>query len=201
MKVLSVMGGKGGIGKSTTSINIAAAATINNGLKVLFCDLDPTGVIYSRFKKKDNNYPFTVCSGFPKEKPVGYDLIIFDYPAGYNKPPSKNTNAVIEVMVPTRIVTETLAGYKHLIDGYKSIKVLNSVEIKNEWHQAPIKAIEEEGGYIFPYYKSLPYVDNLATHVFDKNCTKFTKIAQARRDYRLLTNMVLKLAGEWANEQ
>jgi chromosome partitioning protein len=51
-KVIAVAAAKGGVGKTTTSVNLASALARNHGLEVLLIDVDPQGHVYTAVKKQ-----------------------------------------------------------------------------------------------------------------------------------------------------
>ena len=50
--VVSVAAQKGGVGKTTTSVNLASALVREHGLRVLLMDVDPQGHVYTAMKKQ-----------------------------------------------------------------------------------------------------------------------------------------------------
>ena len=51
-KVIAISAQKGGVGKTTTSVNLASALARNHGLRVLLIDVDPQGHVYTALKKQ-----------------------------------------------------------------------------------------------------------------------------------------------------
>jgi chromosome partitioning protein len=98
IKVLAVINGKGGVGKTTTSINLAAAFAQQN--RVLLVDADPQGSSSWWVGRSSNGIGFDISQeNDPKllaELPQldGYDLVIVDTPPALR---SKALTAVVAI--------------------------------------------------------------------------------------------------------
>jgi chromosome partitioning protein len=84
IKVLAVINGKGGVGKTTTSINLAA--TFAEHQKVLLVDADPQGSASWWVDRNANGIGFDIAQDHNPENLAklpqfkGYDLVIVDTP-------------------------------------------------------------------------------------------------------------------------
>jgi chromosome partitioning protein len=85
-KILAVGGPKGGVGKTTVSLNVATNATRLLGLRVLLVDADPNRSASDAAVAAGNLMPFDVAEGLDHDKLVQlhratqYDLVVIDLP-------------------------------------------------------------------------------------------------------------------------
>ena len=86
MKILLVLNGKGGVGKTTTARNVAAAAAAA-GLRVATLDTDPQGTLTRWWQKRPENAPAIdhyqdslAEMSDPVEPLDGIDLLVIDTP-------------------------------------------------------------------------------------------------------------------------
>lgn len=86
MKTLAVGSPKGGVGKSTTSVTVAAIAARDLGLRVLVVDADENRSALDLLTKADDTIPVDVAAGTDLDevrrlrRGSGYDLVIVDLP-------------------------------------------------------------------------------------------------------------------------
>lgn len=72
--ILSVLNNKGGTGKTTTSVNVAAALAMR-GMKVLLVDLDPQGSATTSFGVEKAKLPSTIYNVLTQNKPLAEVLL------------------------------------------------------------------------------------------------------------------------------
>ncbi|MDA3730925.1 AAA family ATPase [Niameybacter massiliensis] len=76
-KIISVVNQKGGVGKTTTVINLAAAL-VEKKKKVLVVDIDPQGNTTSGCGLVKNRMPYTIYNVFTEDKDI--EEVIYDSP-------------------------------------------------------------------------------------------------------------------------
>ena len=88
MKIIVIGGGKGGLSKTTTAINIAVELSINNKVLVLDCDVQKQIIKFNNNRENSKLEVKVIQSEKELEdatiKHENYDYIIIDLPSGYS---------------------------------------------------------------------------------------------------------------------
>ncbi|MBK8696881.1 MAG: ParA family protein [Deltaproteobacteria bacterium] len=85
LKVLAVSNGKGGVGKTTTAVNVAALLAGNKKRRVLLVDTDPQGSA-TWWSERGQKMPFTLATELDPavlgrlREVEGYDVVVVDSP-------------------------------------------------------------------------------------------------------------------------
>lgn len=133
MKVLSVLNGKGGVGKTTTTINVAACLS-RMGFKVVVVDTDPQSSVANWVS---DNCPFYVATA-PDEKQIyqvkkslsEYDYILIDG-AG-----SISAISAAAVMVSDMVIVPITPSP---LDFAASVAILDVVQARSELKPVPVR--------------------------------------------------------------
>ena len=133
MKVLSVLNGKGGVGKTTTTINTAACLA-RMGFKVVVVDTDPQSSVANWV---NDNCPFDVATA-PDEKQIyqvkktlsEYDYILIDG-AG-----SISAISAAAVMVSDMVIVPITPSP---LDFAASVAILDVVQARSELKPVPVR--------------------------------------------------------------
>jgi chromosome partitioning protein len=187
MKVVSIWNPKGGSGKSTTSLNLAGAAS-DIGLKVMvICD-DPQGS--STWAASLGNLPFAVVPEVPSERP-DVDLVIMDHAAGYsNAPPA---SIVVTPVRPCRMDYVAFTDAIRSLDDKKVVKVVSSADMRRRDEKEVSLALQKQGAYVVRSRSVYVRANNEGTTVFDPRWDKVGGTKEAISEFQAILAGVLGL--------
>ncbi|MCO7224648.1 ParA family protein [Pleionea sp. CnH1-48] len=139
MKKIAFWSPKGGVGKTTLAINVAAAA-YHNRKKVVLCDMDPQHSAADIFN--DKKLPFSVFKGVPDVMPHA-DIMIYDFPP--------RVDIDIEgdvVVVPMRAcIIDMRAVNKALrhVHNKRLVKCVNAVDVRRHDERMMAMKLHSDG--------------------------------------------------------
>lgn len=186
MKLISVWNPKGGSGKSTTAINLAAAA-IDIGMKALVVCDDAQGTALAF--AEEGNVPFEVSEGNPKNKP-DVDLIIFDHSAAsYRKPTAP---VVITPVLPCRVDFRALKDASSYVEGKIVIKVLVNFDTRIADEKDLSLKLSRAGACMVKNRSVYKRANSRFVTIFDPWCDKIHGARPARAEFRQLLASALQ---------
>ena len=146
MKAVSVWNQKGGVGKTTLSLQIAGYFAKVQKKSVLIIDLDPQTSCYEIFEIGKLN--FDVITKMPSAKPT-QDIIIIDHPPGTQTLPK--TKRVLVPFQPSILSYKAAArSFVFLKKSNKTvIKVLSCVDARKAEHRAVQAQLQKQKQNIF----------------------------------------------------
>ena len=163
MKTISILGQKGGTGKTTTALALAVAAN-QAGRSVVVIDLDPQTTATNWYDRRGNSDSLTVVScqvarlRFVLEaaKNEGADLVIIDTPAKSSEAGIEAARSADMVLVPVRpqiYDLETLPAIRDILrlsGEPSSFVVINSAPIQGKRHIEAQEAAKSLGFAVCP---------------------------------------------------
>ena len=186
-KIISVWSRKGGAGKSTLAINLAAIAT-QNGYKVLLLDSDKQGscLWIATFGK----LPFDVKNTLPAEH--DYSLIIQDCAPNLDNVPLGQV-----VVVPFCASSLDIGSVRKFIPmlkekGKRVLEVISKVNWQRKEPKSFALQKQKGGAYVIKDRAVYLNAGNDSTTIFDKAMNKAYKVNEARVEVSTIFNKALE---------
>jgi chromosome partitioning protein len=163
MKRIALWSPKGGVGKTTLAINLAAAAYYRNH-RVMLSDMDPQESAVDVFR--DKNLPYTVIKGQPSVAPM-LDFMFLDYPPR-NDVELEGDLIVIPFrasILDIRAVTKSIRYAVHR----PIVKCVNAVDIRRQDERLLALRMHSEGSLMIKNRSVYSRAIALGKSVFDSD--------------------------------
>jgi chromosome partitioning protein len=145
-KILAITNQKGGVGKTTTSVNLSASLVATRR-RVLLIDLDPQGNATMGSGVNKHGLEFTVCDVLLGEAKAA-DVIVATGQAGYDLLPANADLTVAEVNLMTQVQSEKrlLKALEPILDRYDYILI----DCPPSLNMLTVNALVAANGVIIP---------------------------------------------------
>lgn len=185
MKIASIWNPKGGQGKTTITLNLAAAAA-KLGLNVMVVSRDIQDDDMSMFS--NGEHPFIIRQSLPAEKPNA-DLVLIDYPAGYREKP--DSHVVVCPVVPCRLDYAAYIKAKPILEGCNIIEVCNRGDMRRKDEREFILFMRKDGASVVRNRSVFINAHNQNKTIFDSAFVKTTRIGESRAEIEGILARVL----------
>lgn len=189
MKVVSVWNPKGGQGKSTVAINLAAAA-VDNGHSVIVIDRDEQGT--SMLYQQAQHLPFEVLGVFPEKAPA-VDLVLIDHMANDRRVPE--SRILVMPVIPKRSQYAAYIEARQLAEARSKrlVSVVINGDLRRSDERHVIQALKKDGALEIRASGAFGRADSEYRTIFDDKLNPVYGIKERRNEFLKLLDGVLSI--------
>jgi chromosome partitioning protein len=211
MYIIAVVAEKGGVGKTTTSLNLAVAAT-QKGIKAAVIDVDPQATASNWTDRRTGEHPWVVptpvarlSSAIEQAKAQGVEFIVIDTPPHSGSDGLEAARRADVVLIPTEPHLFTLETLGKLADLLKlagntpAVFVVSKAATQGTEGQKAMEYLKEQGYEVCPTILYLRAAHRHATNV-GKVAAEYEPDSKAAEEVLQVYTYTIKLVDSYRSK-